>query len=101
LTRLDNFKESKERRALFRRVLTENEDGKTVLAIILNLLGYFATDPDAIDPKLQAVANKLLQEVGSLHFSNIYGLTDGIASASNDLDLDAYLDQGDPNEEID
>ena len=100
MTRKDSFIAGKERRALFRRVFCDGEDGKTALAIILNRLGYFATDPAAIHPELQAAANYILGEIGSLHHANLYALVDKIASASTDDDLQAFMDAGDPNEEL-
>ena len=60
-------KEMKEQRALtraFKRTFC-SADGELVLTHLLNRLGYFATDPDAIKPELTAVANWILMEMGA------------------------------------
>ena len=59
--------EKREQRQLtdtFKRVFC-SADGEVVLTHLLNKLGYFATDPQAINPELIAVANWILMEMGA------------------------------------
>ena len=59
--------EKREQRQLtdtFKRVFC-SADGEVVLTHLLNKLGYFATDPQAIKPELIAVANWILMEMGA------------------------------------
>jgi hypothetical protein len=46
-------------------------DGKEVLAHILNFCGYFATDVSYIVPSNIAIANKILQTIGTTSPENI------------------------------
>ena len=48
---------------MFQKVFGGDE-GREVLAIILNRLGFFADDPKAIVPENMAVANWLMRKVG-------------------------------------
>ena len=56
-------KEQRELTRTFKRVFC-TPDGELVLTHLLNRLGYFATDPSAIDPQLTAVANWILMQTG-------------------------------------
>jgi len=101
VTRNERYLMGRERRAIFRRVFVENQDGRTVLALILNRCGYFSLDPSIVSPELISLSNYILAEMGSINTANIYGLTDAIAKASNDADLDEYLAAGTGDEEVD
>jgi hypothetical protein len=100
MTRNERYLMGRERRAIFRRVFVESQDGRTVLALILNRCGYFSLDPSIVSPELISLSNYILAEMGSINTANIYGLADAIAKASNDADLDEYLSAGDRDEEV-
>ncbi len=53
-------------------------DGRAVLADILNRLGFYADDPSAIKPELQAVANWMLGRLGSRTIGNLQAYTDAL-----------------------
>jgi hypothetical protein len=56
-------REQRELTRAFKRVFC-TPDGELVLMHLLNRLGYFAKDPSVIDPKLTAVANWILMQMG-------------------------------------
>lgn len=53
-------------------------DGRAVLMDILNRLGFYADDPSAIKPELQAVANWMLGRIGSRTIGNLQAYTDAL-----------------------
>ncbi len=53
-------------------------DGRAVLMDILNRLGFYADDPSAIKPELQAVANWMLGRLGSRTIGNLQAYTDAL-----------------------
>ena len=54
----------------YQRVFS-TEDGVTVLSDILSLLGYFSNQPQAMDPKLLAVANTILARANVYDSRNV------------------------------
>lgn len=54
----------------YQRVFS-TEDGVTVLSDILSLLGYFSNQPQAMEPKLLAVANTILARANVYDSSNV------------------------------
>jgi len=75
-------------RKSFRRVFTTAE-GKDVLALLLNELGYFAMNPEIIHPERIAMANWILGNIGVIHPTNLFLATDALAGCANDKDLEA------------
>ena len=75
-------------RKAFQRVFTSPE-GKEVLTLILNRLGYFAIDPAFIKADNIAAANWILNSLGAVHTENLFHITEMIADSSNDNDLQA------------
>lgn len=75
-------KEQKKLTQAFRRTFC-NPDGQVVLMHLLNRLGYFATDPQAIKPELTAVANWILMEMGAYSTDDrLQQFMDGITNAA-------------------
>ena len=54
------------------------QDGKAVLADMLNRLGFYADDPASIKPELIAVANWMLGRLGTRTMSNLASYTEAI-----------------------
>ena len=73
-------------RHLFMRVFG-SEDGKLVLANILNNLGYFETDERLIKPEYIAFANRLLHDCGINIPQNWHFLMDKMFETSGDKDI--------------
>lgn len=53
------------------QMVFSGEDGITVLSDILSLLGYFSNQPQAMDPKLLAVANTILARANVYNSNNV------------------------------
>lgn len=68
------------------------DDGRAVLAAILNELGYFSDDPSLIHPAKIATANWILRQMGILTLDNIGPYTDALVSSASINDL---RDKGD------
>lgn len=79
-------------RGLFRRAFLE-KDQPQLLALFLARLGYFATDPQAVNPDLLAFANWILAQCGILHeiegtaLAQIHAFAAAVARAASDTDL--------------
>lgn len=73
-------------RHLFQRVFN-TEDGRLVLANILNNLGYFETDPGNIRPEYIAFANRLLHDTGINVPTNWQYLMDKMFETASDKDI--------------
>jgi len=69
--------ESRRKRELYLEAFS-TPAGKTVLADILNLLGWFDNDPRAIDPNCVAVANSILINLGAMRAENVGLLTEAM-----------------------
>lgn len=78
-------KDQRELTGAFRRTFC-SPDGELVLAHLLNRLGYFATDPDAIRPELTAVANWILMEMGTYSPDKLNRFIDGMTRAAKEGD---------------
>lgn len=66
--------------ALYRRVFC-TPDGEAVLVDILNDLGWFASNPDAISPEMIAEANTILRRLGANDIGNFKNMVGGIMQA--------------------
>lgn len=53
-------------------------DGQAVLVDLLNDLGYFADDPDAVDPQMVAEANRILRRIGVNDVGNLVNFVRGM-----------------------
>lgn len=79
-------------RGLFRRAFLE-KDQPQLLALFLSRLGYFATDPAAVNPDLLAFANWILAQCGILHEvegtaqAQLHAFALALARAADDSDL--------------
>ena len=82
---MDDLDAIAQERAAFQRVFM-SADGKGVLAVILNDLGYFSTRDDS-SPQLRAYANRLLQRIGIIHPENLFDITEALLGTANDKDL--------------
>ncbi len=71
-----------------------SEDGKAVLAAILNRLGFFADDPSAVHPEMIAAANWILGQMGVLTISNIEAYVGSIVSSATLNDLRGETENG-------
>lgn len=63
--------------ALYRRVFC-TPDGEAVLVDILNDLGWFASNPEAIEPVMLAEANTILRRLGANDITNFKHMVEGI-----------------------
>ncbi|MCI6674791.1 MAG: hypothetical protein MR519_10665 [Spirochaetaceae bacterium] len=70
-------KATRETWALYRRVFG-TPDGQAVLVDLLNDLGWFASDPAAIEPVMLAEANTILRRLGANDISNFKQMVEGI-----------------------
>ena len=80
---------TKEERRIYQTVF-DNPQGKSVLAAILNHMGYFSANPSLIDPKQIATCNWLLNQIGSLSVENISNYVDAIVDSASNADIDAF-----------
>jgi hypothetical protein len=71
----------------FRNVFSHSESGSGVLTWILNECGYFATDPDNINPVMIALCNRILNKCGVIHPANLFEDTVARLNNANDDDL--------------
>jgi len=82
LTYDEEVKEQRKLTQAFKRVFC-TADGELVLMHLLNRLGYFATDPEAVKPELTAVANWILMEMGAYSTNErLQQFVDGIVNAA-------------------
>ncbi|MDD4574428.1 MAG: hypothetical protein PHR69_09465 [Sphaerochaeta sp.] len=58
-------------------------DGKAVLTDILNRLGFFADNPNAISPELTATANWMLGRLGACTLPNLTKYVDAIVDCAS------------------
>ena len=84
-----------EDRKVFRRVFG-TDDGKNVLAYILNECRYFSQDSKEIDPLLMGFCNRLLGKIGINHPLNLFEDVEARVNNANDRDLEQIMsiDQG-------
>jgi hypothetical protein len=77
----------KEARKVFRSVFCGNPDGPAALTWILNECGYFSQDPKLVDPLMVALANRILNKIGTVHEDNLFADTRARLENANDRDL--------------
>lgn len=65
-----------------------NDDGKAVLAQIMNKLGAFSQDPHVIDPNLIAVSNWILSKIGILTIPNLNAYVSAIVDSNSGKDIE-------------
>ena len=70
-------------------------EGKGVLAALLNRLGFFANDPQAIKPELIAVANWILSTLGCVTVDNLGNYIEHIVTSASNQDL-VFIDPDAP-----
>ncbi len=80
---------TKEERRIWQTVF-DNPQGKSVLAAILNKMGFFSANPSLIEPKQIATCNWMLNQIGSLSVENLGSYIDGIVSSASNLDIDEH-----------
>lgn len=70
----------KDRRETWRmyRSVFGTPDGQAVLVDLLNDLGWFASDPAAIEPVMLAEANTILRRLGANDITNFKHMVEGI-----------------------
>jgi hypothetical protein len=79
-------------REVFRRVFGTDE-GKSVLAWILNANNYFACDGGLVTPGGIAFCNCLLNKIGAVHGANLFADTAARVDAANDSDIKILLER--------
>ena len=76
----------------------DNPQGKSVLAAILNQMGFFSANPSVIDPKQIATCNWMLNQIGSLSVENLGDYVSSIVESASNADIDQYnKEQGELN----
>lgn len=79
--------EALRKRHTYQKVFCQTPEGKSVLADILNLLGFFSVDASLINPEQTAICNKILQNCGINTYENIGSYVQSIVSAASDKDV--------------
>jgi hypothetical protein len=82
-----------ESRKAFRALFCDQPEGHEVLTWILNELGYFATDPQRVDPLAVAFCNRLLNKTGVVHPLNLFEDTAARLANANDRDLNTDTEE--------
>lgn len=89
MTSQEQIKKIKEERRTWQTVFS-SEEGKAVLAAILNRLGYFSSNQELIDPISISHANWLLNQLGIVSIQNIEKLTSSMMDSASFADIDAF-----------
>ncbi len=75
------------KRHTYQMVFCQTPEGQSVLADILNMLGFFSTDASLISPEQTAICNRILQNCGINTYENIGSYIRNIVAASTDIDV--------------
>jgi len=79
--------EALRKRHTYQKVFCQTPEGRSVLADILNMLGFFSVDPLLITPEQTAICNKILQNCGINIYENIGNYICNIVAAATDIDV--------------
>ena len=79
--------EALQKRHAYQKVFCQTPGGQSVLADILNMLGFFSVDPALISPEQTAICNRILQNCGINIYENIGNYIRSIVDAATDIDV--------------
>ncbi len=79
--------EALKKRHTYQKVFCQTPEGQSVLADILNMLGFFSVDAALISPEQTAICNRILQNCGINTYENLGSYIQGITSVASDIDV--------------
>lgn len=79
--------EALKKRHTYQQVFCQTPEGQSVLADILNMLGFFSVDAALINPEQTAICNRILQNCGINTYENLGSYIQALTSAASDRDV--------------
>ncbi len=79
--------EALKKRHTYQKVFCQTPEGQSVLADILNMLGFFSVDAALISPEQTAICNRILQNCGINTYENLGSYIQSITSVASDIDV--------------